>query len=103
MLGPGLLEGIYEEALCHELLLRGMAASRQVNVDGVYKDRVIKGQRLDLLVEGQVVVELKSVKRLPEVAKAQALSYLKATNLNRALLLNFGEPRLVDGTSRISL
>lgn len=72
-------------------------------MDVHYKDIMIKGQRLDLLVECQVVVELKSVSQLPEVALAQTLSYLKATGLKRALLLNFGEQRLVDGIKRVSL
>jgi len=104
ILGPGLLESIYEEALCHELRLRGFECERQVEVDVYYKDIVvIKGQRLDLLVEKQVVVELKSVSRLPEVAMAQTLSYLKAIRLKRALLINFGEKRLVDGVKRVSL
>lgn len=103
VLGPGLLEAIYEEALCHELSLRGMQVARQVEIDVTYKDHVIKGQRLDLLVEGKVIVELKSVTRLPEEAIAQALSYLKATRLDRALLINFGEKRLVDGVTRLSL
>jgi GxxExxY protein len=98
-----MLESIYEEALCHELLLRGIRVTRQAEVDVHYKNVVIKGQRLDLLVEGQVIVELKSVSRLPEVAVAQTLSYLKATGLKRALLLNFGERRLADGIKRISL
>jgi GxxExxY protein len=103
ILGPGLLESIYEEALCHELQLRGLRAERQVEVDVHYKGIIIKGQRLDLLVEGQVVVELKATSRLPEVALAQTLSYLKATGLKRALLLNFGAQRLVDGIKRVSL
>ena len=103
LLGPGLLESVYEEALCHELNLREMEFERQVGVDVVYKDCVIKGQRMDVLVEREVIVELKSVSRLPEVAKAQTLSYLKATRLKRALLINFGEKRLVDGITRISL
>lgn len=62
----------------------------------IYKGIVIKGQKQDLLVEKQVVVELKAVSKLPEVAMAQTLSYLKATGLKRALLLNFGETRLID-------
>ena len=98
-----LLESIYEEALCFELALRGLAFARQVEVDVHSKGHVIKGQRLDLLVEGQVVVEIKSVSKLPDVAMAQVLSYLRATGLKRGLLLNFGEPRLVDGIKRISL
>jgi len=103
ILGPGLLESIYEEALCHELRLRGVKCEGQVEVDVYYKEIVIKGQRLDLLVENQVVVELKSVSRLPEVAMAQTLSYLKTIRLKRALLINFGEKRLVDGVKRVSL
>lgn len=81
ILGSGLLESIYEEALCYELQLLGLRCERQVEVSVFYKEIVIKGQRLDLLVGGQVVVELKSVSRLPEVAVAQTLSYLKATRL----------------------
>jgi GxxExxY protein len=103
VLGPGLLESIYEEALCHELFLRTVTAERQVEVDVIYKGKVIKGQKLDMLIAKEVVVELKSVSKLPEVATAQTLPYLKATGLKRALLLNFGEKRLVDGIKRISL
>jgi len=103
LLGPGLLESIYEKALCHELGLRGLVAERQVEVEVVYKGIVIKDQKLDMLVAKEVVVELKAVSKLPDVATAQTLSYLKATGLKRALLLNFGENRLVDGIKRISL
>ncbi|MCH8204290.1 MAG: GxxExxY protein [Candidatus Hydrogenedentes bacterium] len=103
LLGPGLLESIYEEALCHELTLRGIEFERQVEVEVIYKGHVIKGQRIDVLVEQEVIIELKSVRSLPEVAKAQTLSYLKATLLKRALLINFGEKRLVDGIKRLSL
>jgi len=102
-LGPGLLESIYEEALCIELELRGISFERQPEVDIHYKGRVIKGQRLDLLVAKEVIVELKSLSKLPEVATAQTLSYLKATGLRRALLINFGLPRLIDGVKRFSL
>ena len=103
ILGPGLLESIYEEALAIELELRGIPFQRQVEIDVLYKGHTIKGQRLDLLVEDQVVVELKSVTNLPEVAMAQVLSYLKASGLKRGLLLNFGAPKLIDGIKRISL
>ncbi|HBA39937.1 MAG TPA: GxxExxY protein [Deltaproteobacteria bacterium] len=103
ILGPGLLESIYEEALCVELELRGTPFQRQVDVDVLYKGRTIKGQRVDLLVGVQVVVELKAVSNLPDVATAQVLSYLKATGLKRGLLINFSAPRLVDGIKRISL
>jgi GxxExxY protein len=102
LLGPGLLESIYEEALCCELELRGIPFQRQVEVDVVYKGHTIKGQRVDILVDHQVVVELKAVTQLPDVATAQTLSYLKATGLKRALLINFSQGRLIDGVRRIS-
>ena len=103
MLGSGLLESIYEEALCFEFKLRGIAYERQVALDVNYKGEIIKGLRIDLLVEGEVVIELKSLSKVTDVAYAQALSYLKATGLKRALLINFGLPRLVDGIKRISV
>jgi GxxExxY protein len=102
-LGPGLLESIYEEALCHEFDLRQIRYRRQVEIDVIYKDKVIKGQRLDILVEEDVIVEIKSLSKLPEVSTAQTLSYLKATGLNRALVINFGAKMLRDGVKRISL
>jgi len=102
-LGPGLLESIYEEALCHEFWLRKIGCRRQVEIDVVYKDKVIKGQRIDILVEDQVVVELKCLSKLPDVSTAQLLSYLKATGLKRGLLINFGSKMLRDGLKRISL
>jgi len=103
LLGPGLLEAIYEEALCIELASRQVEFSRQCELDFHYKGHVIKGLRADLLVENQVVVELKSVSKLPDVVTAQVLSYLKATRLRLALLLNFGQPKLIDGIQRLSL
>ena len=103
ILGPGLLESIYEEALCFELGLRNIPYERQKEMDVVYKGCVIKGQRIDILVAGEIVLELKAVTKLPEVATAQALSYLKATGLKVALLINFSQTRLVDGIKRLSL
>ena len=103
ILGPGLLESIYEEALVVELGLRGIGCQRQLEVDVVYKGSIIKGHRLDLLVAGQVIVETKSVVKLPDVALSHVLSYLKATRLQRGLLLNFGCSRMVDGVKRVSL
>lgn len=102
-LGPGLLESIYEEALCHEFNLQGIKYERQLPVDITYKGHVIKGQRLDLLVEKEVIVEIKSFKRPPNTVISQAISYLKATNLKRGLIINFGENRLVDGIKRVSV
>lgn len=101
-LGPGLLESIYEEAMYIELIERGMKVERQKELDVHYKGRVIKGLRADLLVDEQVILELKSVSHLPDVVTAQVLSYLKATKLKRALLINFALPKLIDGVTRIS-
>jgi len=103
ILGPGLLESIYEEALCEELSQRGIPYRRQVAVDVWYKDKVIKGQRLDLLVNEEVIVEIKSLSVMPEYVTTQALSYLKATGLKRALIINFGQKTLIKGVRRISL
>jgi len=102
-LGPGLLESIYEEALCYEFKLQGIRCEQQVPTDVVYKGKIIKGQRIDLMVDGEVVVEIKSVSRLPEIAVAQTISYIKATNLKRGLIINFGEKRLIDGIKRVSV
>ncbi|PCJ52826.1 MAG: GxxExxY protein [Candidatus Hydrogenedentota bacterium] len=102
-LGPGLLERIYEEALCYELEIRGIPFERQMEAVIRYKGRDIKGQRLDIVVDDSVVVELKSVSKLPEVAMAQVLSYLRATGLKTGLLINFNHTKLIDGVKRISL
>ncbi len=102
-LGPGLLESIYEEALCYEFELQKINHKRQEPADVIYKGKVIKSQKIDLLVENEVVVEIKPLSKLPEVALAQILSYLKATNLKRGLIINFGEKRLIDGIKRVSL
>lgn len=102
-LGVGLLESVYEAALCHELDLRKIEYQRQVVVDVLYKDVVIQGQRTDLLVQGEVIVELKAQLKLPEYAHAQLISYLKSTGLKRGLLINFAEPKLVKGVKRVSL
>ena len=101
LLGPGLLESIYEEALCHELELRRLRFEREKPVDVLYKGLVIRGQRLDILVENVLVVEIKSIRTLPEVALAQTLSYLRATELELGLLINFNVSVLKDGVRRL--
>lgn len=103
ILGPGLLESIYEEAVCCEFDIRGIPHERQKEVTVIYKGVKIKGQRLDLLVNGEVIVEIKSVRLMDDVFAAQVLSYLKCTGLKRALLINFGSSRLIDGIRRFSL
>ena len=102
-LGPGLLEKIYEEALCIEFALRGIPFDRQVAFDVVYKGRVIKGQRLDLVAFGEVVISLKSVRQSQEYFLAQLLSELRAAPLRRGLVIDFGLAQLVDGIQRVSL
>ena len=102
ILGPGLLESVYEEALCHELALHEIRFERQKEVDVVYKDIAIKNQRLDLLVSGQVMVELKSTETDHPIYKAQIMSYLKASGLQRGLILNFGKKTMMEGITRVA-
>jgi GxxExxY protein len=99
-LGPGLLEKLYEEALVHELKLRGTRAERQVPVSFSYKDVELIGQRIDLVVEGAVVVELKAVDCVVDAFFAQLLGYLRAGNYPLGLLINFNVPVLIRGVSR---
>jgi GxxExxY protein len=100
-LGPGFLEGIYEEALCLELSDAGISFERQKEIGIVYKGRSIGKHRLDLLVGGSLIVELKTVEALADIHKAQAISYLKATRLTLGLLINFNAPILKNGIQRV--
>ncbi len=101
-LGPGLLESAYEECLCRELQLRHVAFERQVPLRVDYKGLHLDcGYRLDLLVGGAVVVELKAVEALQPVHKAQMLTYLKLGGWQAGLLLNFGAAVLKDGVVRV--
>ena len=101
--GPGLLESIYEKALTHELQLRRVPVVCQQSVPVRYKGKTLEDFRLDLLVGGEVIVELKTVDTLLRVHIAQLLTYLKLTGLKRGLLINFNVERLVDGLKRVSL
>ena len=101
VLGPGLLESAYENALCIELGLRNLSFVRQPAVNVSYEDHVVGVGRLDLLVGGALVVELKAVEALAEIHRAQVISYLKTTGHQLALLINFNVPRLKDGIKRI--
>ena len=102
-LGPGLLEHIYETALCYEMNKLGLKVQRQIITDIRYKDIIIQGQRIDVVVNEEIVVEVKSLKKLPDIATSQVLSYLHAMKLRRGLLINFGHHKLIDGIKRISL
>ena len=93
-LGPGFIEGIYENALIRELQVQGLQVENQKSVPIKYKGVCIGEHRLDLLVEGKIIVENKAVKELDEIHIAQVLSYLKATKQKVALLLNFAKPKI---------
>jgi GxxExxY protein len=93
-LGPGFLEKFYEEALCLELERKQIIFERQVHVTMNYLGRFIGNHRLDLIVEGSVVIEIKAVKDFEKIHFATTLSYLKASRLPVALLLNFNTPTL---------
>jgi GxxExxY protein len=103
ILGPGFLESIYEEALCIELKIRAITFQRQVPVPVVYKGVEIGQGRLDLLVQGKLIVEIKTVETLAAIHTAQSISYLKATGHLLVLLINFNVPVLKDGIKRIVL
>ena len=93
-LGPGFLEKIYEEAFCVKLAKVGVQVERQKQVIVTYEGKPIGEHRLDLLVEGRVVVELKACQGIEDIHLATARSYLKATSLQTALVLNFARPTL---------
>lgn len=100
-LGPGLLEGLYEDALCVELAAMGLPFQRQVEAVVEYKGVPLRSQRLDVVVNGAVVVELKAVERIQDVHKAQLLSYLRISHLPLGFLINFNTTRLRDGLHRV--
>jgi GxxExxY protein len=102
-LGPGFLESVYEQAMSIELGLSGIPCERQVAVAVSYKGHSIGESRLDLLVGGKLIVELKAVDQLAPIHAAQVMSYLKATGHRLGLLINFNVVRLKDGVKRIVL
>jgi GxxExxY protein len=103
-LGPGLLETVYEVCLLHELSKRGLKAERQVSLPVVYDNfRLDAGLRLDLVVEKQVIVELKAVEALLPIHKAQLLTYLKLSGYRLGLLVNFNSALMKHGIQRIAL
>jgi GxxExxY protein len=96
-LGPGLLESVYEEALSYELEQRGLKVERQKQVPIIYKENTLKTElRLDLLVEDQVVVELKSVSEMKDVYFKQTLTYLRLLDKRLGLLVNFNVDNILD-------
>lgn len=103
-LGPGLLESVYEEALCFELQQRGLTVERQVEVPIQYKGNKLKADlRLDIIVENQIIIELKSVEDIRPVFFKQLKTYLKLMGKSLGLLVNFGEYDMKEGIHRVIL
>lgn len=100
-LGPGFSETIYERAMLIELAHIGLPARSQVPVQILYRDQPVSDGVIDLLLDGQLIVELKAVAALSELHRAQLLSYLKACELQLGLLINFNVPVLTAGIRRV--
>lgn len=103
VLGPGLLEELYEDAFCIELAERKLRYERQKHVDVVYKGREIGDMYADIVVENAVIVELKSVKTLDDIHIAQLLTYLNLMKMKKGLLINFNVRILREGVKRVVL
>jgi GxxExxY protein len=101
--GPGLLESAYEECLCYELSTHGVLFERQKELPVRYKGVMLDcGYRLDLVIEGKIILELKTVETLLPIHEAQLLTYLKLSGLTLGLLINFNVPVLKHGIKRIA-
>lgn len=100
-LGPGLLEKVYEVCFCHELTKRGLSYKRQVDIPIVYDGiEFSEGLRLDVIVEDNIICELKALENVNPVWEAQILSHLKLTGKRLGFLINFNVPRIKDGIRR---
>ena len=102
-LGPGLLEKLYQEAMIIEMELNGLKVEKNVKIPVEYKGRPIGDYFIDLLIEGTVILELKSVERHDSVFEAQILSYMKLTGKKVGLLINFNSKMVKDGVKRFVL
>jgi GxxExxY protein len=102
-LGPGLLESVYEAVLCHDLEKKGLTVQRQATIPFVFEGHHFdEGFRADLIINGIVIVELKSVEKKNPAHVKQVLTYLKLTNLKLGYLLNFGEALMKTGITRLA-
>ena len=100
--GPGLLESIYEAALCHELTLQGLSVQRQIPVKVVYKGMTIRDPLFgDILVDNKVIIEVKATEKNHPIFETQVLTYLRLTGIKLGLLINFGNSQVKDGIARI--
>ena len=102
-LGPGFFEKVYENALCHEFDKRGILYQQQKRYRVIYDGVDVGEMIVDLVVEDQVIVELKAVKQLTSVTEAQVIGYLRAARLKRGLVINFNVRSLQSGIKRISV
>jgi GxxExxY protein len=100
--GPGLLEHVYEEAFCQELVLKRLTVARQLRVPVQHKGLTLKSQLvLELLVDNKVIVEIKATEKHNPVYEAQLLTYLRVANKRLGLIVNFGETNLASGVRRV--
>jgi GxxExxY protein len=101
-LGPGLLESVYQECFYFELVQSGLQVEKEKPIPLIYKNIKFQcGYRVDFLVEGRIVVEIKSIEALADIHLAQILTYLRLSNNRVGLLINFNEVRLKDGIKRV--
>ena len=103
VLGPGFLESIYVAALAVELTMAGIPFERERQIVVNYRGTSISGQRVDLIVGGEVIIEVKAVSRMDPIFQAKLMSYLRTTKLRAGLLINFNVPLLKDGIQRMVL
>lgn len=94
LLGAGFLEAVYQKALAHELTLQNLPFEEQAHLPVMYKGVLVGDYIADFVIDGKIILEIKSVSALTDVHKAQAINYLAATGYELAILLNFGESRL---------
>ena len=103
-LGPGLLESSYESCLMYELCQAGLNVKNQVELPIIYKEQYIAtGYKLDILLSNELIIELKAVDKLQPIHSAQLITYMKLSNINTGLLINFNTLKLVDGIKRFNL
>lgn len=100
--GPGLLESVYEAALCHELILKKLQIQRQMSVQVIYKGAIIKDPLyVDILANQKVIIEVKATEKNHALYEAQVLTYLRLTGVKLGLLINFGYCQVKDGITRV--
>lgn len=102
-LGPGLLEAIYQNAMCVELTERNILFEKEKPISVYYKDQLVGDYRVDILVDKHIVVELKSVEKILSVHRSQIMTYLKITKCRLGLLMNFNVQMMKQGISRIAM